>query len=89
MTQYTIQKEMKKSKIAYQKPLLERIARDKILLLFMLPCVIWMLIFAYAPMGGLVIAFKDYKLSKGIWASDWVGIKYFVQFFSSPRSAEA
>ena len=87
MTQYTIKRGMKKPKIAYQKPLLERIARDKVLLLFFLPCVIWMLVFCYAPMGGLVIAFKDYKLSKGIWASDWVGLKYFIQFFTSTRSA--
>ena len=37
-------------------------------------------------MGGLVIAFKDYKLSKGIWGSKWVGMKFFEQFLSSPRS---
>ena len=55
--------------VAPKKTAWERIRRDKVLLLFFLPCFIWMLVFCYAPMGGLVIAFKDYKLSKGIWGS--------------------
>ena len=72
--------------VAPKKTVWERIRRDKVLLLFFLPCFIWMLVFCYAPMGGLVIAFKDYKLSKGIWGSKWVGMKFFEQFLSSPRS---
>ena len=35
-------------------------------------------------MGGIVIAFKNFKASKGIWGSKWVGLKYFEQFFESP-----
>lgn len=72
--------------VAPKKTVWERIRRDKVLLLFFLPCFIWMLVFCYAPMGGLVIAFEDYKLSKGIWGSKWVGMKFFEQFLSSPRS---
>ena len=67
--------------VAPKKTVWERIRRDKVLLLFFLPCFIWMLVFCYAPMGGLVIAFEDYKLSKGIWGSKWVGLKYFKKFF--------
>ena len=35
-------------------------------------------------MGGIVIAFKDYSAIKGIWGSDWVGLKFFERFMSSP-----
>ncbi|MDI6617079.1 MAG: ABC transporter permease subunit [Clostridiales bacterium] len=42
------------------------------------------LIFCYKPMLGAVIAFKDYVPMKGIWKSQWVGFKYFRDFFQSP-----
>ena len=41
------------------------------------------IIFHYKPMGGLVIAFKNYVPRKGIWGSSWVGLKYFQEFFTS------
>ena len=40
-------------------------------------------LFHYKPMGGLVIAFKNYVPRKGIWGSKWVGLKYFLEFFNS------
>ena len=40
-------------------------------------------IFRYLPMGGLLIAFKDYKFNKGILGSDWVGLSNFEFFFKS------
>lgn len=48
--------------------------------------VIYAIVFAYVPMGGIVIAFKDYSIRKGIFGSDWVGLKYFKQFLTSPSS---
>lgn len=48
--------------------------------------VIYAFVFAYIPMGGIIIAFKDYSIRKGILGSDWVGLKYFVQFLTSPSS---
>lgn len=48
--------------------------------------VIYAVVFAYIPMGGIIIAFKDYSIRKGILGSDWVGLKYFVQFLTSPSS---
>lgn len=53
------------------------------LLLMTLPATVWFIIFAYLPMAGLVIAFKDFKYNKGIWGSEWVGLKNFEFFFSS------
>lgn len=44
--------------------------------------VIYMLVFYYAPMYGVVLAFKDYKFFKGIMGSDWVGIKNFIELFT-------
>lgn len=57
--------------------------RWQLYLLLLLP-VIYILIFCYIPMGGIVIAFKDYSFRKGIMGSDWVGLKYFKQFFTNP-----
>ena len=49
----------------------------------LLPSLIWLILFCYAPMGGLVIAFKDFKPKLGIWGSPWAGFKYFERFFST------
>ena len=46
--------------------------------------VTYLIIFAYLPMGGAVIAFKDYSIRGGIWGSDWVGLKHFKNFFTTP-----
>ncbi len=47
------------------------------LYLLLLPGVIFFAIFRYIPMAGYIIAFKDYNMFKGLWASDWAGFKYF------------
>lgn len=52
--------------------------------IFLFPAVVLTFIFKYIPMGGILIAFKDYNAFKGIWGSDWVGLKYFERFISSP-----
>lgn len=44
---------------------------------------LWVFIFSYIPMGGIIIAFKDYKYSMGIFGSPWVGLRYFEAFFNS------
>lgn len=53
-------------------------------IIFLLPAVILTFIFKYIPMGGILIAFKDYNAFQGIWGSDWVGFRYFQRFISSP-----
>lgn len=51
-----------------------------VLILFPL---IYVIIFEYAPMYGLQIAFRDYRARRGIWGSEWVGMKNFEDFFKS------
>ena len=64
-----------------------RLRRDfkanKYLYIMLLPVVVYLLIFSYAPMYGIVIAFKNYKPRLGILESPWVGMKYFKEFTSS------
>jgi putative aldouronate transport system permease protein len=51
--------------------------------LFMLPALIWYVIFAYYPMYGILIAFKDFKYNLGILGSPWEGFRYFEQFLNN------
>ncbi|MEG2087803.1 MAG: ABC transporter permease subunit [Angelakisella sp.] len=51
--------------------------------LLILPAVIYLLVFCYQPMYGVLIAFKDFKPSLGVWGSPWVGLKHFIKFFNS------
>ena len=48
-----------------------------------IPVLIYLFLFCYKPMYGLVIAFKDYKAVKGIAGSPWVGLKHFKNFFNA------
>lgn len=67
------------------QPLWKRVVKYKALIIMMLPAVIFFAVFCYAPMYGVVLAFKDYSISKGIMGSDWVGLYYFRRLFSSSR----
>ena len=53
------------------------------LYVFLLVPMLYIIVFKYIPMGGLVIAFKDFKARAGIWGSEWVGLQNFVRFFDS------
>lgn len=48
--------------------------------------VLYIIIFAYIPMYGVLYAFQNYSVTKGVWGSDWVGLKHFKQFLSTPSS---
>lgn len=52
-----------------------------------LPALILLIMFAYIPMAGLVIVFKDYNFLLGIWKSPWVGFKNFEFFFYNMDNA--
>lgn len=57
---------------------------QKMLYLILLPFIIWYAVFMFKPMYGLLIAFKDYSLFRGISGSEWVGLANFKEFLTSP-----
>lgn len=65
-----------------------RIARkNKMLYALMLPGIAYYLIFKYVPMYGVLIAFQDFSMGRGIMGSKFVGLKHFVEFFYNTPDA--
>ena len=54
------------------------------LYLFVVPALIYLLLYCYYPMYGVQIAFKNFRVTKGITGSEWVGLEHFRKFFSNP-----
>lgn len=73
------QKDKKYTKEAIRKDF----QRNGKLYLMAVPAIICLILFAYLPMGGLLMAFEDYKPKNGIFGSQWVGLKNFTDFFTS------
>lgn len=69
-----------------KKPFGRRIVQDfkrhKFKYFVILPIIIYLFIFNYKPMYGLVIVFKEYRPRAGIWGSPWVGLQQFKSFFN-------
>ena len=71
----------KKEKVQSKKMTLARnFKKNCWLYIFVLPAILWYVIFQYIPMGGIVIAFKRYTGVLSIWDSPWVGLKWFKSF---------
>ncbi|MBD3949182.1 sugar ABC transporter permease [Tuanshanicoccus lijuaniae] len=64
---------------------LDKLKRQKVLLLMLIPGLLLTFIFKYIPMYGVLIAFKDYNPLRGILGSNWVGFKEFAKFLSAPN----
>ncbi len=60
------------------------IKRYRALLFMLILPMLYYLIFCYWPMYGVLIAFKNYKVRRGVMGSEWVGLKYFSQFLADP-----
>ncbi|MDQ0257062.1 putative aldouronate transport system permease protein [Evansella vedderi] len=71
-------KKRKESRLNYIK-------RNYILYLFLAPAVVSVFIFNYIPMYGVLIAFQNFSVMRGIWGSDWVGLAHFTSFLTSPN----
>ena len=71
-----------------KKSFTEKVRRDiqmhKYKYLIVLPVIAYFIIFHYKAMYGVVIAFQDYRPTRGIADSNWVGFKHFVSFFKDP-----
>ena len=72
-----------KQKKSFGARLAKNIRKNWILYVMILPVVIYYITFAYAPMYGVQLAFKNYKIKLGIMGSPWVGLGHFKRFFNS------
>ncbi|ASS68361.1 MULTISPECIES: ABC transporter permease subunit [unclassified Paenibacillus] len=61
--------------------LLPALRKHRALYLLMLPGILYYILFKYVPMYGIIIAFQDYSVGKGILGSKFVGFKHFAEFF--------
>lgn len=59
------------------KELVKNIKRYRVLLAMLLPTILYVIVFAYIPMGGIVLAFKNYNYNLGILESPWCGLDNF------------
>ena len=57
--------------------------------LLLIPGIVYFAVFHYAPMSGLVLAFKKYNAKLGIWGSPWVGMANFQRIFTTPAAVTA
>ena len=53
------------------------------LTLMFIPVVLYFFVFKYIPMGGIVMAFENFKIRKGILGSEWIWFQNFIDFFNS------
>lgn len=81
---YTIKRKGLFNTNNYGRMLLKDFRRFKYLYIMILPAVIYLAIFSYAPMYGILMAFEKFSVAKGIFHSEWVWFDNFVQFFTGP-----
>ena len=67
-----------------KESVLNKIAKDWDLYLLLLPGFVWYLLFCYKPMAGLITAFYDYNVFKGLAGSTFVGFANFSEFINGP-----
>ena len=57
--------------------------------LLAIPGLLFLLVFSYAPMYGVVLAFKDFKMNLGVMGSPWVGLYHYRELFADPAFIQA
>jgi len=76
------------SPVPFRSKLINALSRYRWYYVMMVPGVLYFMIYHYLPMAGVIIAFKDYNLSKGIFGSEWVGFENFEILFKTPEFYE-
>ena len=76
-------------KVLKRKALWLRIKMSRQVYLLLLPVLVWLIIYSYVPIYGIILAWKDYSASKGIWGSKWVGWEHFEFMFADPAYLNA
>lgn len=69
--------------MAGKKTFFARFRKERQLWIISFLMLAWLAVICYYPMYGLIIAFKQYKPGQSIWGSEWVGLRYFIQFLTS------
>ncbi len=73
----------KRSRIEEFRRTLVKAWNYKWIYIMLLPVMLYFIVFRYAPMYGITIAFKDYNIFKGVFGSPWVGLDVFKKIFSN------
>ena len=63
-------------------PFLQSLVKQREMWLLCVPIIVWVAVFCYYPMYGLLMAFVDYVPGREIWECDFVGLKYFARFIT-------
>lgn len=72
-----------KTGIINRSTFVKHLFKDRYFLFLMLIPFCYYLIFHYIPMYGVIMAFQNFSIGKGVFGSDWVGLKWFIEFFNS------
>ena len=64
--------------------MLKKVRKYWQLYLLVIPAIIYVLIFSYGPMYGIIIAFEDFRPKRGYLGSEWVGLEHFIRFIKYP-----
>lgn len=64
--------------------MLKKVRKYWQLYLLVIPAIIYVLIFSYGPMYGIIIAFEDFRPKRGYLGSEWVGLEHFIRFITYP-----
>ena len=75
MREQTLERKLRRAQ------LWKRIKNDRLLYLMLIPILAWYLIFCYLPMGGITLAFRNYRYDTGLWHSPWAGFDHFKTMF--------
>ncbi len=82
------QKGLMTMKSKFRKGLLN-VWQARYLYLLLIPAALYFIFFQYAPMSGVILAFKKYNAKLGIWGSQWVGWDNFARIFTTPAALTA
>lgn len=82
-TEISSSRQLRPKSTGGEKKLWLHIRKNYELYIFLIPTILYFIIFHYIPMSGIQLAFKKYHPLKGIWGSPFIGAKHFIDFFNS------
>ena len=71
------------TKPSRKKVILRDLRMNYVVYLMVVPVILHFLVFSYRPMVGILMAFQDFSVARGLWGSRWVGFEHFETFFNS------